>query len=50
VGLMTDHVFKEPADIRYSLSIVIAMAAPLMFTLMLTAWRPYRALRHAPVL
>ncbi len=45
VGLMTDYVFKNPADIRYSLAIVIAVPAPIMFTLLAFAWRPYRALR-----
>ncbi len=45
VGMMTDHVFRNPADIRYSLAIVVALPAPLMFTLLALAWRPYRALR-----
>jgi MFS family permease len=45
VGLMTDYVFKNPADIRYSLAIVVAVPAPIMFTLLAFAWRPYRALR-----
>jgi MFS family permease len=45
VGLMTDHVFHDPAQIRYSLSIVVGVAAPLMFVLLLTAFAPYRALR-----
>jgi hypothetical protein len=38
-------VFKNPADIRYSLAIVVAVPAPIMFTLLAFAWRPYRALR-----
>jgi MFS family permease len=45
VGLMTDRVFRDPAHIRYSLAIVIGVAAPLMLALLLSACRPYRALR-----
>jgi MFS family permease len=45
VGLMTDHVFRNPADIRYSMSIVVGLAAPLMFMLLLAARKPYRILR-----
>jgi MFS family permease len=45
VGLMTDQVFRNPADIRYSLSVIVGVAAPAMFVLMLAAWRPYRELR-----
>lgn len=45
VGLMTDYVFQNPNDIRYSLAIVVAVPAPIMFTLLALAWRPYRALR-----
>ena len=45
VGLMTDHVFRDPADIRYSMSIVVGLAAPLMFMLLLAARKPYRLLR-----
>jgi MFS family permease len=46
IGLMTDHVFRDPADVRYSLSIVIAIAAPAMVVLILAALRPFRALRE----
>jgi MFS family permease len=46
VGLMTDHVFSRPEDIRYSLSIVVGVAAPVLFTLLLVACRPYRELRQ----
>ncbi|HVY82201.1 MAG TPA: MFS transporter [Steroidobacteraceae bacterium] len=46
VGLMTDHVFRAPEDIRYSLSIVVAFAAPALFMLLLAACRPYRELRR----
>jgi MFS family permease len=45
VGAMTDHVFHDPAQIRYSLAIVIGIAAPLMVVLLLKALRPFRALR-----
>jgi len=45
VGLMTDRVFHDPAQIRYSLAIVVGIAAPTMFVLLLSAFRPYRALR-----
>jgi MFS family permease len=47
VGFMTDHVFHDPADIRYSMSIVVGCAAPLLFVLLSAARRPYRALRAA---
>jgi MFS family permease len=46
IGLMTDHVFRDPADVRYSLAIVVAIAAPAMVVLILTALRPFRALRE----
>jgi MFS family permease len=45
IGLMTDHLFRDPADVRYSLAIVVGLPAPIMFTLMMIARRPYRALR-----
>jgi MFS family permease len=47
VGFMTDHVFHDPADIRYSMAIVVGLAAPLMFALLQLARAPYRALRAA---
>jgi MFS family permease len=46
IGLMTDHVFRDPADVRYSLAIVVAIAAPAMVALILAALRPFRALRQ----
>lgn len=46
IGLMTDHLFRNPAEVRYSLSIVVAVAAPAMVALILTALRPFRALRE----
>ena len=45
VGLMTDHIFHDPAQIRFSLAIVVGVAAPTMFVLLRVAFRPYRALR-----
>jgi hypothetical protein len=42
---MTDHVFHDPADVRYSMAIVVGLAAPLMFVLLLAARKPYRLLR-----
>lgn len=45
VGLMTDYVFQDPLDVRYSMAIVVATPAPIMFALMALAWRPYRRLR-----
>ncbi len=47
VGLITDRVFRDPADIRYSLAILVGLAAPVMFGLLLAALRPYRTLRLA---
>jgi MFS family permease len=45
VGIMTDYVFRDPADIRYSLAIVVAFPAPVLFLLLGRARRPFRALR-----
>lgn len=47
VGMMTDYVFRDPADIRYSMAIVTGVSAPLMFVLLLAARRPYRTVRAA---
>jgi MFS family permease len=47
IGLMTDHLFHNPADIRYSLAIVVGVAAPTLVVFLLSACRPYRALRAA---
>jgi MFS family permease len=46
VGLMTDYVFQNPNDVRYSLAIMVSVPAPIMFTLLALAWRPYRKLRE----
>ena len=42
IGLMTDYVFRDPAQIRYSMSVVIGVAAPIMVVMMVLAMRPYR--------
>jgi MFS family permease len=47
VGLLTDHLFKDPHAIRYSLALAVSVPAPIMLTLLLIACRPYRALRAA---
>jgi len=47
VGMMTDYVFRDPADIRYSMAIVTGVSAPLMFIMLLAARRPYRNIRAA---
>ncbi len=43
IGLMTDYVFRDPSDIRYSISAVVGVAAPVMVAMMLVAMRPYRS-------
>jgi MFS family permease len=48
VGLMTDQLFKDPADIRYSLAIIVALPAPIMFALLMRACGPFRTLRRSP--
>lgn len=45
VGIMTDHVFHDPADIRYSLAIVVSFPAPVLFLLLSRARRSFRELR-----
>lgn len=47
VGMMTDYVFRDPGHIRYSMSILVAVSAPLMFVLIQLARPHYRALRAA---
>lgn len=46
IGIMNDFVFTGPGDIRYSLSVVIGICAPLMCGLLLKALKPYRELRE----
>jgi MFS family permease len=48
VGLLTDYVFRNPADIRYSMALVVGVSAPLMFLLILMARPHYRELRLNP--
>lgn len=42
IGIMTDYVFKDPAQIRYSMSVVIGVAVPIMVVMMFLAMKPYR--------
>jgi len=44
VGLLTDHVFHSPAQVRYSLAIVVACASPIMVVLVLMSCGAYRRL------
>jgi MFS family permease len=46
VGLMTDYVFQDPNQIRYSLAIVVGIPAPVMFLLLRSAFTPYAGLRQ----
>ena len=43
IGMMTDFVFRDPLQIRYSLSVVVAVASPVMIVMMLLAMPAYRA-------
>ena len=45
VGFMNDRVFTGQAGIRYSMALVIGVAAPLLVLFLSWARRPYRALR-----
>lgn len=47
VGAFTDYVFTEPADVRYSLAIVNAVAAPLALIFLVCGFANYRRLRAA---
>lgn len=44
VGALTDHLFHSPKDVRYSISLVVAVAAPVMCVALLFARGPYRRL------
>jgi MFS family permease len=44
VGALTDHLFHSPKDVRYSLSLVVGVAAPIMCTALLLARGPFRRL------
>ncbi len=46
VGLMTDFVFRDPNQIRYSLAIVVGVPAPIMFLLLRSAFPHYAGLRR----
>jgi len=46
IGAITDFLFSDPQDIRYSITLVVGLATPLMVILLLLALRPYRALRQ----
>jgi len=45
VGAITDHIFSGPNDLRYSISVVVAITVPIMVTCMLRARRPFRQIR-----
>lgn len=45
IGAVTDYLFSDPHDIRYSLTLVVGLATPLMALLLLMARRPYCELR-----
>lgn len=45
VGFMSDRVFTGQTGIRYSMAVVIGVAAPLLVLFLSLARRPYRALR-----
>lgn len=46
IGAVTDFLFSDPQDIRYSLTLVVGLSTPLMIVLLLFAMPLYRAL-HA---
>jgi hypothetical protein len=46
VGLFTDFLFTAPSDVRYSLALVNAVAAPVAMIFLLTACKGYRSLRR----
>jgi len=43
---MTDYVFRDPNQIRYSLAIVVGIPAPIMFLLQRSAFPHYAKLRR----
>ncbi len=45
IGLLTDHLFTRPEDVRYSLALLNLTAAPAAVILLLLAAKPYRLLR-----
>jgi MFS family permease len=42
IGLMTDYMFTEPADVRYALALVNGACAPIAVILLLLTFGPYR--------
>lgn len=42
VGALTDFVFSEPSDVRYSLALVNAVAAPFVLLFLWRAFAPFR--------
>jgi MFS family permease len=46
IGLMSDHVFTNPAGVRFSLAVIVGASAPIMCALLLLAAGPYRRLRE----
>ncbi|MCW1431638.1 MFS transporter [Novosphingobium sp. JCM 18896] len=47
VGIMTDRLFTDPGDVRYSMSLVSLVTVPAMAILMAFAIRPFADLRRA---
>jgi len=46
-GLLTDHFFSAPSDVRYALALVNGLSAPLAVAFLLAALGPYRLERAA---
>ncbi|WP_326523047.1 spinster family MFS transporter [Sphingomonas sp.] len=49
IGAITDFVFQDPSAIRYSMSLAIAVATPVMIIMIVLAMAPYRRFRSAAV-
>ena len=47
IGVMTDYVFRDPAQVGHSMAVVIGVAAPIMVLMMLLAMKPYRRFHEA---
>lgn len=47
IGLMTDRLFSQPSDVRYSMALITVVTVPLMVVLMMLALKPFRELRAA---
>lgn len=48
VGAFTDHLFRAPSDVQYSLALLVACAAPVMTVFVLLSCRAYRRLAADP--